>query len=79
MDDLSREARLIEEVVRRVLTRYQEHLHTEDYHRRSLQVAMDDLPSLVIGALAAVREGTDTATPSPYDLSAFARSSRSRR
>lgn len=74
MDDLERTGRLVEEVLRRMLERYEEHILPDDHRRRGLRVLQNDLHSFVIGAVRKVREETaDPDAPSPYDPGMMAR------
>lgn len=80
MDELEKSAVLIEEVVRRFMRRYQEHLVGDDYRRRVIDLSLADLPDIVRSSLAAARVKTaDPDGPSPYDRSAVGRLTGGRR
>jgi hypothetical protein len=65
MEVLSKEARLIEEVVRRVLLRYRENLHSEDYQRRALDLTIGELPGIVRESVQSLRMERARAKPHP--------------
>ena len=55
-NDLSKHAALTEEIIRRVVRRYQEKLLADDYHRKALEQVLADLPRIVQDCLSEARK-----------------------
>ncbi|HTP56987.1 MAG TPA: hypothetical protein VMJ72_01770 [Candidatus Paceibacterota bacterium] len=48
--------RLLEEILRRLLRRYQDLLHPEDYHRRALDRVIAEIPEVIAGVMEPPRK-----------------------